>query len=498
MSEAEMTKPNGTSLEAVDKNAQAKSEVDEILAQLQAKKAAAAPAPEKEEASDEKQAKSEEVKDTVKDEARGTNEEDTYRSERRQREHSRERGDRQEGRGFHRGGRGGGRGGFQKRNNNKFDPSTQEESDDPFAIRKQVEFYFSDSNLPLDKFLLSKVGGAENNPVELDILCSFKRMRQFQPRSAVVAALKDSAVIELVDDDTKVKRKVPLSEELADSNNDTVVKVFEDRAMPRSIYAKGFGEELPSTQFDIEAFFAPYGPTNAIRLRRKDHDKSFKGSVFVEFDSEDTMKKFLELDPRPEYKGKKLQIMTKKEYCDGKAADIAVGKIRASSPRGGFSNNRKRDRDDRDWRDRRDDDRRRDHKRGGGRGFGSKGGRDNRDRGDRNREREARLAAPPTIWYPGIDDDTKNSRENRNESTAIDKDTETADAVARARAVVAAEQVKEQHEAEANKVTDVATTNGSEKDGDDVAAGQKRARGEDTSEAIEGEREAKKADVKES
>jgi lupus La protein len=223
----------------------------------------------------------------------------------------------------------------------------------------------------MDKFLLSKVGGSENHPVELKIIHSFKRMRHFQPFEAIVSAMRDSTILRLTDDDTCVQRIEPLPESLSNGP----VEVFEDRAMPRSIYAKGFGEEMPSTQFDIEAFFAPYGPTNAIRLRRSD-TKIFKGSVFVEFASEELQKNFLEMDPKPKYMGKDLQIMSKKAYCDGKVEDIKSGKIipnerkyKAKDSQYNGRDKRKRDdEDDRDWRERREDDRRngfRDDRRGG-------------------------------------------------------------------------------------------------------------------------------------
>ncbi|KAK5242475.1 hypothetical protein LTR16_008489, partial [Cryomyces antarcticus] len=161
------------------------------------------------------------------------------------------------------------------------------ESSDPDEIRKQVEFYFSDSNLPLDKFLFDQVGGSKNKPLPIKVIHSFKRMRHFQPYSAVVAALKDSTFLDVTEDE-EIKRKVPL----VDVSDDTYqnAQAMEDKTIPRSIYAKGFGREGPSTQFDIEAFFAPYGPTNAIRLRRTYPEKVFKGSVFVEFDNEDTQK----------------------------------------------------------------------------------------------------------------------------------------------------------------------------------------------------------------
>ncbi|KAI9045025.1 tRNA maturation protein LHP1 [Aspergillus affinis] len=249
-----------------------------------------------------------------------------------------------------------------RRNNAKFDPSSQQITDDPVEIRKQVEFYFSDSNLPMDKFLLGKVGGSSNHAVPLELLHSFKRMRRFQPFSAIVEALKTSETLELTDKDTAVRRKTPLPESVKDSHDPSIVKVFEDKAMDRSIYVKGFGEEGPTTQLEIESFFAPHGPTNAIRLRRA-HDKTFKGSVFVEFESEDKQKAFLALDPKPQWKGQDLLIKSKKEYCEEKVRDIEAGRIKPSNGRGrgrgGFRGGRGRGRggnDKRDWRERRSED----------------------------------------------------------------------------------------------------------------------------------------------
>lgn len=237
----------------------------------------------------------------------------------------------------------------------------------------------------MDKFLLSQVGGSQNLPVDLKIIHSFKRMRHFQPFSAIQAALKESRLLELTDGDTKVRRKDPLSDKVDPEKMDPdSIKVFEDRAMPRSVYVKGFGPEDSETQLDIEAFFEPFGPWNAIRLRRA-HDKLFKGSVFVEFDSEETQQRFLALDPKPKYKDKALQIMSKKEYCDKKVEDIKSGRVKPNGRedrrgQGGHRAKRKRDdEDDRDWRERREHDRKnsfRDSR--GGRGGGRGGGRDSK------------------------------------------------------------------------------------------------------------------------
>jgi lupus La protein len=258
----------------------------------------------------------------------------------------------------------------------------------------QVEFYFSDSNLPSDKFLLETVGGSKNHPVPLTTLHKFKRMQHFKPFEAIVEAMKDSDFLDLVQEDGQppsVRRKEPLPEALDNGPNPDAVRIFEDKAMPTSVYAKGFGEEERGTQLDIEKFFEAYGPVKAVRLRRSE-DKMFKGSVFAEFATTELLEKFLALDPKPQYNGKDLQIMSKKQYCDQKVKDIEAGKIKPNKPydkplgnRRGYEGRdrdfkRKRDRnddDDRDWRTRRDEEHKnnfRDDKRGGGR---------DRDRDDR-------------------------------------------------------------------------------------------------------------------
>jgi hypothetical protein len=79
-----------------------------------------------------------------------------------------------------------------------------------FLIAIQVEFYFSDQNLPTDLHLLQQCGGRENIPVSISRICGFKKMRLYKPRSLVVAALRKSAFLEISDDGKTVKRKIPL------------------------------------------------------------------------------------------------------------------------------------------------------------------------------------------------------------------------------------------------------------------------------------------------
>ncbi|KAI9794731.1 MAG: hypothetical protein M1833_007388 [Piccolia ochrophora] len=270
--------------------------------------------------------------------------------------------------------------------NNKFDPSSLKTSKDPDEIRKQVEFYFSDSNLPADKYLLSLVGGTKNHPIPIVLLHNFKRMRHFQPYEAVVAALKDSKALE-VDENELVKRKTPIDESLLAESIDEAKKRMDEKALNRSIYAKGFGEENPTTQLDIEAFFAPYGPVNAIRLRRTTF-QLFKGSVFVEFPDEAAQQAFLALETKPKWKDTELLWKSRKDYHEGKAAEYKAGRIK---PRDKWNNDNRHDPND--WKKRREEDQKSGF-RGGQRGSRSRGrgrggrGRRNDDRGDRDNEHD--------------------------------------------------------------------------------------------------------------
>ena len=514
-----------------DPNAQSAEDVKNLLAELKGEQWQVMNQKEPSEATEKKQEKPETSEAETKPED-AANEDETKTEEKKdddQRHDRQERRDGHSGRGRGRGR--GGRGGQQGRNykdNIKSDLTTGQVTDDPHQIRKQVEFYFSDSNLPMDKFLLEKTGGSENNAVPIETLHSFKRMRRFQPLSAVVDALKESDFLEVVNDDTAVRRRNPLTENLDSAD---VFKTFEDAAMPRTVYVKGFGEEVPSTQFDIEAFFSEYGPTNAIRLRRN-AEKHFKSSVFVEFESEELQKTFLALDPKPQWKGKDLKIMSKKEYCDTKVEDIKAGKIQPKgydrdrrnpnySDRHSGDHKRKRsDEEGRDWRDRRADDQKRGFKddrrgdrRGGRGGRGGRGDRRGDDRGDRYCTKTLALwrcanAVPRSI--PKVRDTSGEHEGKRDDARAT--------ALARAKAMVDAEKKKEAEadaaaaaseqqnghtedktaavkseateQKEAPAVTDAASKTAESVTVDvEAATSKKRAREDDE---VENEREAKK------
>ena len=53
-----------------------------------------------------------------------------------------------------------------------------------------------------------------------------------------------------------------------------------------------------------------------MRLRRHITSKDFKGSIFVEFASEETAKKVIEMSNKLVYEGLELMLMFKKEYLE--------------------------------------------------------------------------------------------------------------------------------------------------------------------------------------
>lgn len=61
--------------------------------------------------------------------------------------------------------------------------------------------------------MLMKTGGSENLPVTIKHICGFPRMRKYKPYTSVVASLRKSTFLDVVDNKYLV-RKVPLSIEV--------------------------------------------------------------------------------------------------------------------------------------------------------------------------------------------------------------------------------------------------------------------------------------------
>lgn len=149
-------------------------------------------------------------------------------------------------------------------------------------IRRQVEYYFSDSNLPRDRFLLAKMDENEGSWVDIEVLLTFNKMKAIGASvDEVVVALDSSDFIEVNKSERRLRRTTPVPDS--------------QEWHGRSLYAKGWiaTDPEPSIQA-VETLFAPYGKVTSVRIRRwgdESGSRHFKGSVFVEFENAEAMER---------------------------------------------------------------------------------------------------------------------------------------------------------------------------------------------------------------
>lgn len=183
-------------------------------------------------------------------------------------------------------------------------------------ILKQVEFYFSNSNLPRDKFLSGIVKESEEGWCPIATIASFKRMKQLTDDiSVVVAALKTSEKLAVSDDGEKVRRKDPLPDTLDFTE--------------RSVYVKGFAESatLDDLEEEVNKHLEEGEKLVCVRMRRfREGEKKFKGSVFLEFETEKAAQRFSSLTIKLSDDAEPLLIMMKAAYISKKKVEIEARK----------------------------------------------------------------------------------------------------------------------------------------------------------------------------
>ncbi|XP_010559250.1 PREDICTED: la-related protein 6A isoform X2 [Tarenaya hassleriana] len=80
-------------------------------------------------------------------------------------------------------------------------------------IIRQVEYYFSDENLPTDKYLLNAMKRNKEGYVPITTIATFRKMKKLTRDIAlIVSALKESSLLVVSSDGKKVKRLNPLPE----------------------------------------------------------------------------------------------------------------------------------------------------------------------------------------------------------------------------------------------------------------------------------------------
>lgn len=202
-------------------------------------------------------------------------------------------------------------------------------------IKEQVEFYFSDSNYAKDKFL-QDVAAQNNKCVPISVLMTFNRMKVLNPTlEKIKDAVKDSDIVEVIDD---MLKKIETPEYLEYRSDAEVSK--------KVVHMRGF--DINMNLDDIKEMLKSHCNPVKITMRR-DSDKKFKGSCFVEFrtieeasnildskiecskvsENDDSAKKIKKDTEYLEIKSKDEYLQSKKEEKGDKKEENFANKVKA-------------------------------------------------------------------------------------------------------------------------------------------------------------------------
>ncbi|XP_028406906.1 la-related protein 6-like [Dendronephthya gigantea] len=142
---------------------------------------------------------------------------------------------------------------FTKASKSPFQPPSDELKE---KIRGQVEFYMSDENLTKDAFLLKHVRRHKEGFVNLKLITSFKKVKNITKDYRVVAeSIKDSELLVINAEGTKIRRKKALPAELVERNPG------------RTVVARNLPSDDPSVE-KVAEIFSKYGPISVVRIVR--------------------------------------------------------------------------------------------------------------------------------------------------------------------------------------------------------------------------------------
>jgi len=201
-------------------------------------------------------------------------------------------------------------------------------------VKKQIEFYFSDSNIVKDAFLKSKIESTEGGWVAASVLASFKRVQGMLKEGGVAEdaaakficdAVKDAEDIEVDAEKLQIRRKSPIPEKTD--------------ADARTVYVKGWPREPEPTLDAVADFYTAQGfKVLCVRLRRSEYGRyrgHFKVTLTVELATAEQAAELLAKKPRPEGGAEEMIYQDYVSFAAEKAkeeAERAAARATAEAP----------------------------------------------------------------------------------------------------------------------------------------------------------------------
>ncbi|KAI8329939.1 hypothetical protein BC941DRAFT_189480 [Chlamydoabsidia padenii] len=190
------------------------------------------------------------------------------------------------------------------------------------VLDELVEIY-SEKNLEKDSFFREMTQQHPEGWITLKKLSLIKRFKILingDISILIAAANLAPEKFEISDDKTKLRAIAPSETEQVKQVDEKVdsKKDFWLIQNRRSIYAKGLPCDPEPTKADLMNFFQEFGRVIHIKYRRED-DKTFKGSIFVEFETNEMAASMLGKEHC--YEENDLLVMNKQDYVDMKSKE---------------------------------------------------------------------------------------------------------------------------------------------------------------------------------
>ncbi|CAH2300741.1 la-related 7 [Pelobates cultripes] len=179
-------------------------------------------------------------------------------------------------------------------------------------IAKQVDFWFSDVNLHKDRFMREQIEKTRDGYIDISLLASFNKMKKLSTDVKLIArAIKNSSVVELNLECTKIRRRLPLGEKPQDIDCRTVYVEL----LPKNVN-HGW----------IERVFGKCGTVVYISIPRYKSTGDTKGFAFIEFETEKQAAKAIEVLNNPPEEAPRKPGMFPKTVKNKLLPDLPISK----------------------------------------------------------------------------------------------------------------------------------------------------------------------------